>query len=169
MPVWSRARPPRHIAASIGSTENSGSEKCRESPPASVLFPEPGSPAKTMSFCGIIGRSCLRQARKSPARSFPGYLRFDRQRVHGSPEFRLQRRIDHAMAFDPALPFEGRRHNIEPEMRLAARPVPGMALMQMRFVDNVEAFGHESFTQLLYDIVFGAHDGGRYACGCCPS
>ena len=46
-------------------------------------------------------------------------------------EFRRQRRIDHAVAFDPALPFERRRHNINPEMRLAARPVAGMALMQM--------------------------------------
>ena len=36
-----------------------------------------------------------------------------------------------AVAFDPALPFEGRRHNIQPEVRLAARPVAGMALMQM--------------------------------------
>jgi hypothetical protein len=35
------------------------------------------------------------------------------------------------MALDPALPFEGWRHNINPEMRLAAGPVAGMTLMQM--------------------------------------
>ena len=35
------------------------------------------------------------------------------------------------MALDPALPLEGRRHDIDPEMRLAARPMAGMALMQM--------------------------------------
>jgi hypothetical protein len=35
------------------------------------------------------------------------------------------------MAFDPALSFEHWRHNINPEMRLAARPVAGMTLMQM--------------------------------------
>jgi len=104
-------------------------------------------------------------ARKLPARSFPGYtfpgcLRLDRQRVHGPLKFRLKRGIDHAMAFDPALPFEGPRHNIDPEMRLAARPVAGMALMQMGFVRDVEAFGHESFTQLVYDIVLGAHGCG---------
>jgi hypothetical protein len=34
--------------------------------------------------------------------------------------------------------------------------------MQMRFVGNVEAFRRESFTQLVYDNVPGAHDGGRY-------
>ena len=42
-----------------------------------------------------------------------------------------KRRIYHAMSLDPALPFEGLRYNIDPEMRLAARPVAGMALMQM--------------------------------------
>jgi hypothetical protein len=64
------------------------------------------------------------------------------------------------VAFNPALPFEGRRHDIDPEMRLTARPVARMALMQMRFVRDVEAFRQESFTQLVYDSVFGAHDGG---------
>jgi hypothetical protein len=65
------------------------------------------------------------------------------------------------MALDPALPFEGRRYDIDPEMRLAARPVARMALMQMRFVGDVEAFRQESFTQLVYDNVPGAHDDGR--------
>jgi hypothetical protein len=46
-------------------------------------------------------------------------------------------------------------------MRLAAGAVARMALMQMRFVRHVEAFRQESFTQLVYDSVFGAHDGGR--------
>src|SRR3954469_23503451 len=94
-------------------------------------------------------------------------LRLDRQRVDRALEFRLQGRIHHAVTFDPALPFEGRRYDIDPEMRLAARPVAGMALMQMRFVRNVEAFGHESFTQLVYDSVPGAHDGGRYVYARC--
>jgi hypothetical protein len=51
--------------------------------------------------------------------------------VHRAREFPRQRRINHAVAFDPALPFKGRRHNMYPKMRLAARPVAGMALMQM--------------------------------------
>ena len=46
-------------------------------------------------------------------------------------KFRGKRRIYHAMTFDPALPFEGGRYDIDPEMRLAARPVAGVALMQM--------------------------------------
>ena len=85
----------------------------------------------------------------------------DRQRVHGAGEFRRQCRVNHAMTFDPALPFEGRRHDIDPEMRFAARMVTRMAFMQMRFVRDVEAFRRESFTQLVYDSVPCAHDGGR--------
>jgi hypothetical protein len=55
----------------------------------------------------------------------------NRQSVHGTSEFRRQGPINHAVTFNPALPLEDRRHNINPEMRLAARPVAGMALMQM--------------------------------------
>jgi hypothetical protein len=96
-----------------------------------------------------------------PAGGFSRRLRLDRERVNGALEFRCKRRIYHTMALDSALPFEGRRYDIDPEMRLAARPVARMALMQMRFVRNVEAFRQESFTQLVYDSVPGAHDGGR--------
>ena len=55
----------------------------------------------------------------------------DRQRMHGATEFRRERRVNHAVALDPALPFEGRRYNIHPEMRLTAGSVAGVALMQM--------------------------------------
>ena len=61
----------------------------------------------------------------------PRRLRLDRQRVHASGEFPGQRRINHAVTLDPALPLEGRRHNIHSEVRLAARRVAGMAFMQM--------------------------------------
>ena len=62
------------------------------------------------------------------------------------------------MALDPALPFERLRHDIYPEMRLAARPVARVALMQMGFVGDIEAFGRESFAQLLCDVIFCGHD-----------
>lgn len=51
--------------------------------------------------------------------------------MHAAPEFRSQRRINHTVALDPALSFEGGRHNIYPEMSFAARPVAGMAFMKM--------------------------------------
>ena len=60
-----------------------------------------------------------------------GRLRVDGQSVYGTGQFRGERRIDHAVTLDPALSLEGRRHNINSEVRLTARPVAGMSLMQM--------------------------------------
>jgi hypothetical protein len=61
----------------------------------------------------------------------PRRLSMDRKGVHSIGKFPSQRRINHAMAFDPALPLEGSRHDIEPKMRSAARPVAGVAFMQV--------------------------------------
>jgi hypothetical protein len=63
--------------------------------------------------------------------AFAGRLRVDRERMDGALEFAVKRRIYHAVALDPALPFEGRRYNINTEMRLASRPMAGVTLMQM--------------------------------------
>ena len=77
----------------------------------------------------------------------------DGERMNGTCELARERRIYHAVALDPALPLEGLRHNIHTEVRLAARPVAGVAFMQMRFIRDVEAFRRESFTQLVCDSV----------------
>ena len=63
--------------------------------------------------------------------AFPRRLRVERQRVHASRQFPGENSINHAVALDSAPPFEGRRHDINPKMRLAARPMAGMAFMQM--------------------------------------
>jgi hypothetical protein len=55
----------------------------------------------------------------------------DGKRMHRSRKFRGKGSINHTVAFDPALSFEGRRHNMYSEMCLAAGPMAGMALMQM--------------------------------------
>src|SRR4051794_22399774 len=55
----------------------------------------------------------------------------DGQRMHLAGQLRRKRGVNHPVALDTALPFEGLRHNIYPKVRLAARPVAGMALMQM--------------------------------------
>ena len=54
-------------------------------------------------------------------------------------EFASERRIDHAMTLDPALPPEGLRHNINPEMCLAARPMAGVAFVLVRFIHHAQA------------------------------
>jgi hypothetical protein len=85
----------------------------------------------------------------------------NRKRVHGACEFVRKRRINQAVALDPALPFEGVGHDINTEMRLAAGPMAGMALVQVRFVLNLEAFRCESFAQLIGDSLSDVHPGGN--------
>src|SRR5215216_6154974 len=119
----------------------------------------PTEPIHRLLDCLTVAKSVLpslpiftgswRDSLKLPAGGFSRRLRLDGERMDGALKFRCKRRIYHAVALDPALPFEGRRHDIDPEMRLAARPVTRMALMQMRFVRDVEAFRQESFTQLV--------------------
>ena len=82
----------------------------------------------------------------------------NRERMDGAREFRRQQRIYHAMAIESALPFEGFRHDINPEMGLAARPVARVTFMQMGFINDIEAFRSESFAQLLCDVIFCGHD-----------
>ena len=60
-----------------------------------------------------------------------------------------QERVDHAVALDPALPFEGVRHDIDPEMGLPARPVPGMAFVAVGFILHFQAVRRESFGEFL--------------------
>ena len=81
----------------------------------------------------------------------------DRECVDTACEFARQGRVDHAMTLDPGLPPEGIRHDIDPEMRLPARPVTGMALVLVRFIDNTQACGGESPGQLFRDDIGGAH------------
>ena len=71
---------------------------------------------------------------------FARRLRVDGECVHGACQFVRQRCIYHAVTLDPALPLEGFGHDINAEMRLAARPVAGVAFVQMRFVLNLDAF-----------------------------
>ena len=82
----------------------------------------------------------------------------DGQRVDTGLQFVRQRRIDHAMALDPALPAERFRHNIKPEVGFTAGVVSGMPFMQMRLVFNVQAFRRESRRQFRRNNVLHPHD-----------
>jgi hypothetical protein len=42
-------------------------------------------------------------------------------------------------------------------MRFAARPVAGVAFMQMGFVGDIEAFGDEGFAQFCREGIFDRH------------
>jgi hypothetical protein len=76
------------------------------------------------------------------------------KRMDPAFEFVGECRVDHAVAFKPGLSAERLRYNIEAEVRLAARPVPGMSLVQMGFVFDVQALRREGRNQLgRYDVV----------------
>jgi hypothetical protein len=69
-----------------------------------------------------------------------------------------QRRVDHAVTFNPALPAERFRHNIKTKVRFTAGVVSGMPFMQMRFVFDVQAFRRESRRQFRRKSVLHAHE-----------
>ena len=81
----------------------------------------------------------------------------DCQRVDAACEFAGKRSIDHAVALDPGLPLEGIRHDMHPEMRLAAWTVSGVAFVPAGFIDHQQALGRESFGQFLYDKLAQRH------------
>ena len=78
----------------------------------------------------------------------------NRERMDAALELVCQRRVDHAVPFETALPRKGGRYNIESEMRLAARPVAGVPLMQTGFVFDMQAFRRKSRNELgRYDVL----------------
>ena len=66
------------------------------------------------------------------------------QRVNAAGQLISQDSINQAMAFEPGLPYKGRRYDIDPEMGLAAGPGAGMSRMLAGFVLNLENLGRES-------------------------
>ena len=61
------------------------------------------------------------------------------QRMDRTGQFVGQNLMHDAMPADPAFAFKGRRHNIDTEMRFALWPRPGMAGMEVGFIDDPEA------------------------------
>jgi hypothetical protein len=63
----------------------------------------------------------------------------DSERVHAAGKLTRQCGVDHAVTLEPALPAKSFRHDIEPEMRLPAGPMSGVAFVAMRLVFHAEA------------------------------
>src|SRR5579883_3096557 len=83
--------------------------------------------------------------------------RMDGERMDASFELALERLVDHAMAFEPALSAEGVRHNIEAEVGFAAGAMSGMALVPIGFVFDAKALRRESRHELGRDDVLHSH------------
>jgi hypothetical protein len=85
--------------------------------------------------------------------------RVDREGMHAGAQLGAERVVDQAVALEPASAAEGIRHDVHPKVRLAARPMAGMASMEMGFVGHLQVTGRESSRQLLHDQIAGRHDG----------
>ena len=105
------------------------------------------------------------ERRPQPGAASPGALAWIASACTPPASSPAKRRIDHAMAFDPALPLEGLRHNIDPEMRLPARPVARMAFVLVGFIHHAQALRRESPGQLFRDDLGGAHGLGLAIAG----
>jgi hypothetical protein len=81
----------------------------------------------------------------------------DGKRMHATRKLGGKRLIDHAVALYAGLSFERLRDDIHSEVSLPARPVPGMTLVLVRFINHFEALRHESLGQLLRDEIGGSH------------
>jgi len=104
----------------------------------------------------LKGRRCWRP-NNGYLQILPRRRRVNGKRVHAAREFARQCCIYHAMALEAALPAKGVRYDIESEMRFAARPVPGMSLVPMRFILDIKALGRESVAQLFRDQIVCVH------------
>ena len=85
--------------------------------------------------------------------------------MHAAGELGCQRLINHAVTLDEGLSLEGIRHDINPVVSLPARPVPGMALMLVRFINHFEVLRRESLGQLFCDEIGSLHIARLGECG----
>jgi hypothetical protein len=79
------------------------------------------------------------------------------ERVHAAGKLAGERRVDHAMAFEPALSAEGFRHDIESEVSLATGPMSGVAFVLVGFILDLQALRRESIAQLFRDEIACLH------------
>ena len=91
----------------------------------------------------------LRFGRTRVSRRLARRRRMDGERMHPAVKLARQRYVDHAVAFEPALPAKSLGHDIHAEVRLAARPMAGVTFVPVGFVFNAQVLGRESLAQLL--------------------
>jgi hypothetical protein len=81
----------------------------------------------------------------------------DGKGMHATGKLGGKRRVYQAMALEPALPGEGLRHDIHPEMTFPAGTMTSVALVPVRLIEHPQALRAESFGQLPCDEVVGSH------------
>src|SRR5262245_10663460 len=86
-----------------------------------------------------------------------GTARFYGKRMNRSGQFLGQRRVDPALAFNPAKARESRGNDFNGEMRLAPRTGAGVAGMPCGIVDDVELQWLEAGFELGADSIGDTH------------
>ena len=90
-------------------------------------------------------------------KTFSRRRRVNGERMDAAGKLIGERRIDHTMALEPALSPKGFRYNIDSEMRLAARPVAGVAGVVLGFVLDAQTLGRKRLAQLFRDEIVHWH------------
>src|SRR5262249_20861296 len=81
----------------------------------------------------------------------------DGERVHAAGKLTGKCLVHQAVALEPALSAARIRHDIDPEVGLALRPMAGVPHVLVGFIDDIEAVRGESLGQLLRDQIARAH------------
>ena len=79
------------------------------------------------------------------------------ERVNAAAQFCREHVIDQPVAFNPRLPFERLRHNINAEVRLAPRSMTGVSLMLSALIEHAQIVGCEGLVELLNNRISGSH------------
>ena len=82
----------------------------------------------------------------------------DGERMDAAGQFAGKNLVDHAMTFDPALPTEGFRYDMNPEMTFTARSMPRVTFVAVRFILDIEALRREGGGELFGNPGSDLHD-----------
>ena len=85
------------------------------------------------------------------------------ERVDAARKLARKRLVHHAVTLDPALPFEGVGHDIDPVMGFSTGPVARVAGMLVGFIDHVQARRGKRPRQPLNHAIPSAHGVGLMA------
>ena len=81
----------------------------------------------------------------------------DCERVDAAAQFCRERVVDQPVTFNPGLPFERLRHNINAEVRLAPRSMASVSLVLSALIEHAQIVGCEGLVELLNNRISGSH------------
>jgi hypothetical protein len=77
--------------------------------------------------------------------------------VDAAAQFRRECVVDQPVTFNPGLPFERLRHNINAEVRLASRSMASVSLVLSALIEHAQVVRCEGLVELLNNRISGSH------------